>query len=82
MPIYEFHCQSCNQPFSVRRSFSQGTDDVTCPTCQAENVERIFTPVMAFSKGQGGKVSAVSGAGGCASCAATTCAGCASLRRR
>ncbi len=80
MPLYEFYCKTCDCCFEVRRSLSEGTDNVTCPTCAEANVQRVYTPVMAFSSGKGG-VSALGGASGCGSCALTSCAGCPSARR-
>jgi putative FmdB family regulatory protein len=80
MPLYEFHCEQCGCSFDVRRSLSQGLDDVSCPTCAGYEVKRVFTPVALFSNG-GGQRTALAGSG-CAGCAATHCAGCASARRR
>lgn len=79
MPLYEFFCPTCECCFEVRRSMREGTADVTCPTCAEANVRRVYTPVIAFSSGQGG-VSAI-GASGCGSCAQSSCAGCPSVRR-
>ena len=81
MPLYEFYCQSCDCCFEVRRSFSQGTAGVICPKCAGDDVQRVFTPVAAFSSGSNG-VSALGGASGCSSCTITNCSGCPSARRR
>lgn len=81
MPLYEFYCQGCDCCFDVRRSLSQGLDDVLCPYCASPDVKRVFTPVAAFSSGGRQRV-ALSGSGGCAGCAATHCSSCASARRR
>ncbi|RME79054.1 MAG: zinc ribbon domain-containing protein [Chloroflexi bacterium] len=80
MPLYEFYCPVCRHNFDVRRSISQGTDDVVCPTCASQNVQRVFTPVAAFSSGAKG-VTALGGSG-CATCALTNCTGCPGARRR
>jgi putative FmdB family regulatory protein len=82
MPLYEFYCQSCDCCFEVRRSFSQGTEGVQCPDCAGDQVQRVFTPVAAFSSGSNGGVTAIGGAGGCGSCTITNCAGCPSARGR
>ena len=80
MPLYEFYCQSCDCCFEIRRSFSQGTENVTYPTCTGDKVQRVFTPVAAFSIGGNGGMTAIGGSSGCAGCAITNCSGCPSAR--
>lgn len=80
MPLYEFFCATCSDCFEVRRTFSEGIDDVTCPTCAGDEVRRVFTPIMMFSSGKEG-VSMIGGSP-CTSCAITNCGGCPSLRRK
>ena len=80
MPLYEFYCEVCECCFEVRRSFSEGTDDVVCPSCAGDKVQRVFTPVAAFSSGSSG-VSAIGGSS-CSGCTITNCAGCPSARQR
>ncbi|MBI5565763.1 MAG: zinc ribbon domain-containing protein [Chloroflexi bacterium] len=80
MPLYEFHCATCNQSFEIQRKMSDSLSSVECPTCHGGNVQRIFTPIAAFS-GSGGQRVAVGGSSGCAGCATSSCAGCASARR-
>ena len=39
MPIYEFVCQSCGNPFeTLMIGFS--TEGVVCPECESENVKK------------------------------------------
>lgn len=80
MPLYEFYCPTCERCFEVRRSLKQGTDGVVCPECTGSNVQRIFTPIMAFSKGAGSTPTMIGG-GGCSGCTITNCSGCPSIRR-
>ncbi len=80
MPLYEFFCPTCDRSFDVRRTFSEGTDNVVCILCAEENVQRVFTPVAVRSN-SGGKTSAVGGSS-CSGCATTSCAGCASGGRK
>jgi putative FmdB family regulatory protein len=80
MPLYEFLCVACNQTFEVQRKMNDNLSQVECPTCHCDSVQRIFTPIAAFS-GSGGQRVAVGGSSGCAGCATTSCAGCASTRK-
>lgn len=80
MPLYEFHCQSCDGYFEVRRTFSQGLNNVSCPDCASDKVQRVYSPVAAFSSGSNG-VTAIGGSS-CAGCAVTNCTGCPGARRR
>ena len=82
MPLYEFYCDTCDCCFQERRSFSQGTDNVSCPSCTGQNVQRVYTPVATFTSSGGGQRVAVGGSSGCAGCAATRCTGCASAGRK
>lgn len=79
MPLYEFYCATCERCFEVRRTLSQGTDNVTCPICTGQHIRRVFTPVIAFSNGRAG-VSTIGG-NSCASCTVSACAGCPLIRR-
>lgn len=79
MPLYEFYCKNCERRFDVRRTLSEGPDNVTCPMCAEANVQRVYTPVIAFSS-RSGRVSAI-GASGCTNCIQTSCAGCPGARR-
>ena len=81
MPLYEFYCEVCNEYFDVRRTLSQGTDNVTCPLCTGDRVQRIFTPVIALRSNGSGGVSLIGGSG-CGGCTITNCAGCPSARRQ
>ncbi len=61
MPIYEYHCQDCKQPFEVFvRSISKPPSAV-CPECGSEHVEKDVSSVSAV----GGDVS-FSSAASCA----------------
>ncbi len=81
MPIYEFYCPTCNRSFDVRRTLSQGTDDVTCPSCAGDKVRRVFTPVIALRSNGPGGLSTIGGSA-CTGCTITNCAGCPTLRRK
>jgi len=76
MPIYEYYCKSCDREFEtlVLRS----SDPVVCPSCSAENVQRVLSVFGFKSGGDKGAASSRmgSGASGCSGCAATNCSSC------
>jgi putative FmdB family regulatory protein len=61
MPIYEYRCKECDEPFEVFvRSSSQQTDP-TCPNCGSQKVKKA---VSLF--GVGGTVGGNTSAASCA----------------
>jgi putative FmdB family regulatory protein len=40
MPLYEFDCPSCGEPFEKRFGFSDDLNEVTCPVCGGQNVKK------------------------------------------
>ena len=40
IPIYEYSCQDCGNDFEA---LVRGSDRATCPECESENLERIFS---------------------------------------
>ncbi len=73
MPIYEFHCQQCEQSFEtlVRRS----DETICCPACGSEQLQKL---ISAHSVGSGMPDTACGsapcmpapacGSGGCGAC--------------
>ena len=58
MPLYEFDCPSCDEPFEKRLGFSDDLSEVVCPTCGDGNVKK---KLSAFAvKGGSPKSSAAS----------------------
>lgn len=55
MPIYEFHCRSCNDEFEtlVRNALSE--EPIACPKCGGTDLERILSVCAArASENSGG----------------------------
>lgn len=53
MPIYEYQCEDCKEPFEVFvRSVSAAVKAV-CPQCGSEHVEKEVTAASALSGGAG-----------------------------
>ena len=73
MPIFEFHCNSCNQDFE---KLVFGADpEVACPQCGQTNVEKLMSACAAkvgykFTSGSSGNKSSCSG------CSSTACSSC------
>lgn len=64
MPLYEFHCNDCQDQFEELVRSSSAVDEVKCPTCGSQHVRR---KVSMFA-------SKVVGGGGVAASAAASCA--------
>lgn len=61
MPLYDYRCESCGQPFEARHSFNDPMP--ACPHCASASVHREIRTAprqlqgMAASVGSGGSVS-------------------------
>ncbi len=54
MPIYEYHCQDCQEPFELFvRSVSQAPSAV-CPNCGSEHVEKDMSAVSTLGGANSG----------------------------
>ena len=73
MPIYEYHCESCNRDFE-RLVF--GNEKPDCPECSSTNVCRLMSTCGFVSKSNGGQTVAKSAGSSCSGCSAGSCAGC------
>jgi putative FmdB family regulatory protein len=40
MPLYEFDCRACGEPFEELVLSANGIDDVSCPSCGSEDVRK------------------------------------------
>ena len=43
MPIFEFRCAQCGEIFEKLFMNADDKLDMTCPKCQAENIERVVS---------------------------------------
>jgi putative FmdB family regulatory protein len=73
MPIYEYHCEKCEQDFEY---LVIGSDDPLCPSCHSKKVCKQMSTFGFVSKGGGGETVSRSAGSSCGSCAASSCAGC------
>jgi putative FmdB family regulatory protein len=59
MPIYEYRCEECDEPFEVfLRSFSQQTE-LICPKCGSQRVKKAIS-LFAVGGTSGSKTSVAS----------------------
>lgn len=72
MPIYDFQCNQCNTKFDEYFRSASEQKKLFCPSCQSNNVQKIFS---VFGMSVGGSSDSTS-ASSCGSCTASTCAGC------
>jgi putative FmdB family regulatory protein len=71
MPIFEYHCQSCQDDFE--QIVLNEKIRVQCPRCQSSKVKK---KVSAFSFKSGSKFVAASNSGGCSGCSSHECSSC------
>jgi putative FmdB family regulatory protein len=53
VPIYEFDCQACGEPFEELVLSARGLDDVTCPDCGSTQVKKKLSTFSARVSGGG-----------------------------
>jgi len=71
MPIFEYHCEKCQEDFE--QIVFNSTAKIKCPKCQGGKVSK---KVSAFSFKSGSKFVAASGSTGCGSCSSHNCGSC------
>lgn len=61
MPMYEYTCLDCQQPFEILRPISERKDACECPHCGAEKKHlqgmSVVSSLGGFSSSGGGSVS-------------------------
>lgn len=80
MPVYEYQCRECQATFEGRLSFSQAGFLPPCPVCHGQQVERLISSFVAFSREPGGAVKPLGGSA-CSTCPLTNCSACSIARR-
>ncbi len=43
MPLYEYLCQACKQPFTLLRKTGEKDEAASCPACGADKAKRQIT---------------------------------------
>ena len=70
MPIYEYKCLKCNEQFEA---LVLGGDNVSCPRCKGDKLERLMS---AFRFKSGGNFTPSTGTSSCSGCTSTNCSTC------
>ena len=52
MPIYEYHCEKCDQDFEY---LVFGSEKPNCPSCKGKKVSKLMSRCGFISKGSGGE---------------------------
>lgn len=76
MPIYEYHCPSCDHKFEFRRPMSEATAPASCPQCHS-GARRTLSVFASISRGSSPALVPATGPA-CGSCAANNAGYCAS----
>jgi len=64
MPIYEFECDSCDQPFE-ELVFGSAIDKVTCPKCGGDDIHKLVSTFASRIAGGGAASLSASSAASC-----------------
>jgi len=75
MPIYEFHCETCEADFELLVRSMGAKPKARCPECGGRKARRKLS-LFGMSTSRDGGGAARSSRSGCASCRASSCAGC------
>ena len=45
MPIYEYHCKTCENQFEVLTGMTEKDDSLICPRCGSDRVDKLISTV-------------------------------------
>lgn len=65
MPIYEFECQQCGQPFEELVFSSSAINDVKCPECGSGEIRKKISMFASKPSGSGNMFSMSSAGSSC-----------------
>ena len=51
MPMYDFACRTCGQPFEKKLKMSQSSDPQSCPVCGSSDTRRRMSASFAVGGG-------------------------------
>lgn len=74
MPIYEFHCNSCNRNFDKLCSIKDNLAEVTCKYCSEKNAQKKLSSFATT----GTRKSLDLNESSCSSCSSSDCGSCGS----
>lgn len=64
MPLYEYHCETCERDFEKRRAIQEADAPLECPECESADVTRKLSLFVTLEKSDSG-TQALGGGGGC-----------------
>jgi putative FmdB family regulatory protein len=73
MPIYEYHCEKCDQTFEC---LVIGSAKPACTACNSKKVRKLMSACGFVSKGGGGQTVKQAAGSSCGACHASSCACC------
>jgi putative FmdB family regulatory protein len=44
VPAYAYKCKDCEAPFELQGKITEDVPKSSCPSCQSDNVHRVFSP--------------------------------------
>jgi putative FmdB family regulatory protein len=68
MPIYEFYCKDCREPFEIL--VRSGQNDIECPQCSGHDVTRQLSTFASQGTEKRG------GGSSCGGCTSSSCSSC------
>lgn len=70
MPMYDFRCQECGNPFTVRASFKEKDAGLQpeCPVCHGQETQQVLTAGIFIGQTAGGSSLPLPMMGGGAGC--------------
>ncbi len=74
MPIYEYHCNSCNADFE--KLVFGANPVVACEKCGSSKTEKLLSRFGMGRSSSGQSSQAPSSGSGCGGCSSSSCAGC------
>ncbi len=74
MPLYEYHCESCDRDFELRRPLKEADAKTHCPECEGDQVTRKMSLFISFARSES-ETQALGGGGGCGCGGACACGG-------
>lgn len=54
MPMYQYACESCGQPFEKKLSMSQSGESQPCPYCASSDTRKVLGAVAVSNGSSGG----------------------------
>jgi len=64
MPIYEYECNQCGEPFDKMVRFSEANQIPACPKCESKDTHKKISAVFSFgTSGLGAASSSPTGCG-------------------